>query len=224
MNFEGKDEFLEERLAKTDKWIEDGKIPKSSKVIPLSESLSGLQWVLPTQQVVEILRNMRTFALAKCTCRTRYKLCNNPLEVCIVTNDMADKWVAEGQAHYITLEDAKERLRMAHEFGLVHLTFYNPEQHIYSLCSCCECCCWELQVLKKYQRPDVVAHADYVAEVDAGACLQCSACVKRCIFSAQENSEKAVIFHQDKCYGCGLCVTTCPSGAISMKLRKNLST
>jgi NAD-dependent dihydropyrimidine dehydrogenase PreA subunit len=28
------------------------------------------------------------------------------------------------------------------------------------------------------------------------------------------------MFHQDRCYGCGLCVTTCPTSAISMKLKK----
>lgn len=214
-----KDEYLEERLAKFDKWIKEGKIPTSSKVIPLLESLSGLQWILPTQQVVEILRNMRTFALAKCLCRMRYQRCDNPLEVCLLTNDTADQWVARGEARYVTLDEAKEKLRQAHQFGLVHLTFYNPDQYIYALCSCCECCCHDLQFLKKYRRPDLIAHADYVAEVEAGACRQCGVCVKRCVFGAQEKNGQSVVFHQDKCYGCGVCVTTCPGGAISMKLR-----
>jgi NAD-dependent dihydropyrimidine dehydrogenase PreA subunit len=215
-----KDQYLEDRLAKFDQWIKEGKIPASSKVIPLQESLSGLQWILPTQQVVEILRNMRTFALANCTCRVRYKRCENPLEVCIVTNDMADKWVAQGEARYVTLEEAKERLKLAHEHGLVHLTFYNPDQYIYALCSCCECCCHDLQFLKRYQRPDLIAHADYVAEVDANSCIHCGVCVERCMFGAQEKGDETVVFHQDKCYGCGVCVTTCPTGAARLRLRK----
>jgi ferredoxin len=220
MDFDGKDQFLEERLARFDKWIQEGKIPTSSKVIPLQESLSGLQWILPTQQVVEILRNLRSLALANCECRTRYNRCDNPREICILTNDAADQWVAQGRARYIALEEAKERLKLAREHGLVHLTFYNPNQYIYALCSCCECCCHDLQFLKKYQRPDLIARADYVAEVDTSSCIRCGACVKRCIFGAQENDGEAVVFHQDKCYGCGVCVTTCPTGAIGMRLRR----
>ncbi|HWR38457.1 MAG TPA: 4Fe-4S dicluster domain-containing protein [Patescibacteria group bacterium] len=220
MHFDEKDEYLEARLAKFDQWIREGKIPTSSKVIPLTESLSGLQWVLPTQQAVEILRNMRTFALAKCQCRERYHRCDNPLEICILTNDTADQWVGRNQARYITLAEAKERLKLAHEYGLIHLTFYNPDQYIYALCSCCECCCHDLQFMKKYQRPDLVAHADYVATLDASVCRQCGACVKRCVFGAQEIQNDSVIFHPEQCYGCGVCVTTCPSGAISMKRRE----
>ncbi|MBP2641407.1 MAG: ferredoxin-2 [Firmicutes bacterium] len=223
MKSEGKDEFLEERFVKYDTWVKEGKIPSPAKVIPVSESLSGLQWVLPTQQATEILRNMRTFALAKCTCREHYKRCDNPLESCIVVNDTADQWVVQGKARYITLDETKAILNIAHENGLVHLTFYNPNQYIYALCSCCECCCWDLQVMKKYQRPDLVAHADYVAEVDTDLCIQCGACVKRCIFDAQEKNGEKVVFHQDRCYGCGLCVTQCPTNAITMKLRKKSS-
>ncbi len=220
MHFDGKDEWLEERLAICDEWIKEGKIPTSSKVIPLTESLSDQQWVLPTQQVIEILRNARSFALAPCGCRTRYKRCNNPMEVCLFTNDVADKMVAEGKARHVSLDEAKERLKLANEHGLVHLTFYKPDQYNFALCSCCKCCCHDLQFMTKYHRPDLIAHADYVVEVDVSACLQCGTCANRCVFGAQENEGETVVFHQDKCYGCGVCVTTCPSGAIRMKLRR----
>ncbi|MDR3589462.1 MAG: 4Fe-4S binding protein [Negativicutes bacterium] len=219
MNFDGKDQYLEERMARFDQWKQEGKIPASSKVIPLQESLFGLQWVLPTQQVVELLRNLRTLALTDCTCRTRYNRCDNPRDICILTNDMADRWVAEGRARHIGIEEAKDRLKAAHEHGLVHLSFYNPDQYIYALCSCCACCCHDLQILKKYQRPDFVVHADYVAEVDKNVCSGCGACVKRCVFGAQERRGGTVVFQQDQCYGCGVCVTTCPAGAIRMRLR-----
>ncbi len=221
MKFDGKDEWLEERLERYDGWIREGKVPTSSKVIPTHASMSGQQWVLPTQQVLEIVRNARSFALADCGCRTRYKRCDHPVEVCLYTNDVADAMVAEGKARRVSLDEAKERLKIANEHGLVHLTFYKPDQFIYALCSCCECCCHDIQFMKKYQRPDLITHADYVAEVDADACIQCGACVKRCMFGAQESDGKTVTFHQDRCYGCGLCVTTCPANALKMKLRIN---
>ena len=64
------DSFLGERLARYDRWVSEGRIPFSSKVIPVRESLAAQQWVLPTEQAVELVRNARSFALADCACRT----------------------------------------------------------------------------------------------------------------------------------------------------------
>ncbi|SMC63029.1 hypothetical protein SAMN02746065_10629 [Desulfocicer vacuolatum DSM 3385] len=49
------DPFLEKRIVNYDKWLSKGQISASSKVIPVSESLNAKQWVLPTEQVIEIL-------------------------------------------------------------------------------------------------------------------------------------------------------------------------
>jgi len=213
---------LEQRLHKYDGWVKGGKIPCSSKVLPVRQSLEFLQWVLPTQQVLEILRNSRSFALADCLCRTKHKRCDNPLEVCFYTNDVADKKVEQGEARRIGLPEAAEVLKLANEHGLIHLTIYNPEQHVYALCSCCECCCHDIAFMKKLGRPDLVAHSDYVAVKDTGVCVQCGECIERCVFGAQGGEAGAVAFHQDRCYGCGLCVSTCASNAISMVLRAGL--
>ncbi len=131
MNSEKRDLFLEERLKKIDNWMMEGKIPTPSKIIPVAESLLGLQWILPTQQALEVLRNMRTFAPGNCFCRERYNHCDNPLEVCIRTNDAADQWVGAGKARYIDLAEAKEMLKMANDHGLIHLTILNKLYFIF---------------------------------------------------------------------------------------------
>jgi Pyruvate/2-oxoacid:ferredoxin oxidoreductase delta subunit len=220
MNKENRDEELEKRMLMFDGWVKAGKIPSSSKVIPVQQSLGGLQWVLPTQQVLEILRNSRSFALANCLCRTKHKRCDNPLEVCFYTNDVADRKVEQGAARRVDLQEATEVLKLANEHGLIHLTIYNPEQHVYALCSCCECCCHDIEFMKKLGRPDLVAHADYVAWVDKNTCLQCGKCVERCVFGAQVTQNENTFFHEERCHGCGLCVSTCPSNSIHMVLRK----
>jgi len=220
MNEENRDEELEKRMLMFDGWVKEGKIPSSSKVIPVQQSLAGLQWVLPTQQVLEILRNSRSFALANCLCRAKHKRCDNPLEVCFYTNDVADKKVEQGAARRIDLQGATEVLKLANEHGLIHLTIYNPEQHVYALCSCCECCCHDIEFMKKLGRPDLVAHADYVASVDKNTCLQCGKCVERCVFGAQVTQNENTFFQEERCHGCGLCVSTCPSNSIRMVLRK----
>ena len=68
------DPYLEKYLIKYDKWLNKRQIAYSSRVIPVSESLNAKQWVLPTEQVLSILRNASTVAVQNCACRTHYKL------------------------------------------------------------------------------------------------------------------------------------------------------
>ena len=46
-----KDFYLEERLKRSERWKKEGKIPNSSKVIPIQAAFSPKQWILPTEQV-----------------------------------------------------------------------------------------------------------------------------------------------------------------------------
>lgn len=220
MNIRTGDEYLDKRIDTFDGWMQEGKIPVSSKIIPVKQSLSGMQWVLPSEQAREILRNARSYALAHCDCRKRYSRCDNPTEVCFYLNDVADKKVADGCARRVTLEEAEERLLLANEHGLIHLTIYNPEQHVYALCSCCSCCCHDIAFMKLYKRPDMVAHSDYIAVTDMEKCLNCGVCEQRCVFEARTMVDDEMRYDETKCFGCGLCVTSCSTGATGMLLRK----
>jgi Pyruvate/2-oxoacid:ferredoxin oxidoreductase delta subunit len=215
-----KDAFLEERLAQYDQWLHERKVPFSSKVIPVRESLATQQWVVPTEQVIEFLRNARSFALTECTCRSHYRRCDNPLEVCFLLNDAADRYVAEGIGRSVSLEEAVEVLRQANERGLVHLTVYEPSQYVYAVCSCCSCCCHDLQFLKSYGRSDLVARSEYVAQTDMGACTHCGDCIERCVFGARIWKDGQMRYDAAACYGCGLCVTVCSVEAIVMQRRQ----
>ncbi len=215
-----RDEFLEERLDRVDGWVQEGKIPFSSKVIPVNESFPTQQRVLPTEQVIQILRKARSFALTSCECRERYQRCESPLDVCFIINDEADKYVTEKKARPITIEEAEEVLHKANDNGLVHLTLNKPEQHVFAVCSCCACCCHDLQFLREYGRSDLIAHSEYVAHTDMEACTQCGDCVERCVFGARVWEEEQMSYDSTRCYGCGLCVTVCPNEATVMQQRQ----
>ena len=213
------DGFLEKRLARYDRWVREGKIPFSSKVLPVRESLTAQQWVLPTEQAIEFLRNARSFALTRCVCRSHYRRCDNPVEVCLLINDAADRYVAGGRGRSLSLQEAEQVLRQAHERGLVHLTIYNPDQYVYAICSCCPCCCHDLQFLRLYGRSDLIARSEYIAWTDMETCTHCGACVERCVFGARVLENGRMCYDAHACYGCGLCVTVCPVGATVMQRR-----
>jgi len=213
------DELLKSKLEQYDGWYRAGMVPHSAKVIPVRRALAAKQWVLPTQQIKEILRNARSFALRDCVCRTYYRRCSKPLHVCLSINDMADRFCEAGEAERISLDDVDRVLQVADEHGLVHLSVYNPEQFIWGLCSCCSCCCYQLQVLRRYGRRDLVVHSDYIAVVDRELCTDCGLCAERCQFGARLKQGGGVVYLPENCWGCGLCVTSCPQGAVRLERR-----
>jgi ferredoxin len=214
------DDFLKDRYEDYQEWIDNGTVQHTSKVIPIKESLEHKQWVLPTEQVLEIIRNADTIALTKCDCRSHYGRCSNPVEVCLLLNEYGRAFINKGVSREISFEEATSVLKLANESGLVHLSLYRPDHQLYALCSCCTCCCHDLQLLMEFGKDMLVAHSDYVVETDMDLCTHCGECVERCPFKARVYEDDEVVFNAQKCYGCGLCVTTCPMDAIVMKHRE----
>jgi ferredoxin len=215
------DDWLKKRLDQYDEWLADRKIPFSSKVVPVTESLADKQWVLPTEQVIDFIVNARSFAIAPCACRTHYKRCDNPVDICIFLNDVSDKLVKKGFARRVSVDEMVEKLHRANVHGLIHLTLYSPEQYPFAICSCCPCCCHDLQLLLKYDRRDLVARSEYITVRDNELCTHCGMCVDRCVFGARTIKDGLMEYDPDMCYGCGLCVTACPNDSIRLERESN---
>ena len=214
------DPFLAGYLTKYDQWMEDGKLSHAARVIPIAESIQAQQWVMPRSQVMEILQKAQSVALWPCVCRSHYQRCDKPLEVCFILNKVADSCVAKGLARSVSLEEATEVLQKANEHGLVHMGLYMPDHELVGLCSCCTCCCHELQILQKLGRRDRLARSEYVAVNEMDNCTHCGACADRCAFGARSFLDDRLVFQDDSCFGCGLCITVCPTGAIAMTVQK----
>ncbi|NNG01086.1 MAG: 4Fe-4S binding protein [Desulfobacteraceae bacterium] len=180
------------------------------------------QHVIPTERVMEIIGNERSFAVTDCVCRTEYKRCDNPVRVCLLLNDSADRQVKKGSADRITVGEAEVVLQKANDHGLIHLTFYEPGEKLYALCSCCSCCCHDLQLMRSTRRNDLIAQSGYVAVTSESSCTNCGRCTERCVFDARCLTDDGLQVDMEKCYGCGLCITTCPEHAIELKEKATL--
>lgn len=140
------------------------------------------------------------------------------MNVCLLLNQYGRTFIDKGLSREISFEESMSVLKTANERGLVHLSLYRPDHELYALCSCCSCCCHDLQLLLDFQQDVLVARSDYVAETDMDQCTHCGECIQRCSFKARIRENDEMVYNVQKCYGCGLCVTTCPVGATAMRM------
>jgi ferredoxin len=213
-------EALAERMRRYDAWRQANLVPHASRVVPVDRAVAGQQWVLPSRQLIAYLTQATVFALGRCGCRERHRRCDRPLETCFVLDDLAERRIAAGTARRVSLDEAERTSRLAQEHGLVHLAIYVPDHHFEAVCSCCPCCCHDLQIVARYGRGDLIARSDYVAGHDAGGCDGCGRCVARCPFGAIRPAAGGVALAEERCYGCGLCVGACAAGCLSLRPRR----
>lgn len=65
------DAYLRGKLDEYQEWLDKGLISYSSRVIPIQEFLEFNQWILPSDQVLEILQGARSIVVQDCVCRSR---------------------------------------------------------------------------------------------------------------------------------------------------------
>lgn len=210
------DANLKKYIDKYDKWLGEKTISFSSRVIPVAESIESVQQLIPSMQAVDILKGAKTITLAKCICRQRYKNCDRPQEVCFVLNEAGEKWARQGLSRKINLDEAIAVAGEANSNGLVHLTLYKPDHEIFALCSCCSCCCHDLQLVLSCGKDYLLAKSDFIAVDDPDDCIDCGACMDRCQFNARKMEGGAMLYDDRLCRGCGLCITSCPQESIEM--------
>ncbi|MFW9992246.1 MAG: ATP-binding protein [Candidatus Odinarchaeota archaeon] len=188
--------------------------------IPVNKRIENDQVVLNLNQTYQVLEQAEKIALTDCVCRSKLQNCKKPRETCLFLDKDAEKIAKNGRGRFISKDRAKEIVLMTHEEGLVHLTMYHPDDEDKSLgvlCSCCACCCHALQGLMRMKMQDLVKPSEFIASTIWDDCINCGKCVDRCVFGARtQEKKKNVVFNQERCFGCGLCVTTCPKQAIEL--------
>jgi len=195
------------------------------QTIPIEKELGNAQMALPYEKVSNIIENSLSFAVFDCICKKTKQLvnkgCDNPLEICTGYSSLPGAFDNSPIYHAISKEEAYAVLDKAEEAGLVHLTWNMESDHDF-LCNCCGCCCQILRGINELGIPasDVI-NSNYYAEIDPNECTVCNTCLEdRCQVGAIEEGEDSNSIAPDKCIGCGLCISTCPTEAIKL-IRKD---
>ncbi len=160
------------------------------------------------------------FAVMNCICQQGKDLIGQPCrqttdrEHCLTIGGAAESMVGRGVARFISKDETLGFLDRADRDGLV-VEPQNTQDPLF-ICCCCGCCCGVLTTARKLPHPASFFASNYQASVDAGSCSSCLVCEARCQMQAIACDEGPAAVKVERCIGCGLCVTTCPTGALRL--------
>ncbi len=188
--------------------------------IPVNVDLKAEPKILNIEQAVSYLDKAEHIYLSDCICRTMMQNCDSPRRTCIAWDSakpLLDTDIYKNQNTVeITKEEAIETLKMSNDAGLVHMAYAMWDDNVNRLCSCCSTCCAIFaSVLRHKMYPDLIT-SEALSITDMDKCINDGTCVERCHFGSREMVDGNLKVNDDLCYGCGLCVSTCPSEAISL--------
>lgn len=177
--------------------------------------------VVSLEDSLQLLEYARDFVLLPCACR---KLVGHRDDmVCLnfgPIKDMQRRLMPEGPMEEITLEEAKELVRMSDERGHFHQVLYAKVPFPVCICNCDARYCTSLKQRRANNVEVAIFKGHEVCAVDRELCRFCEdpVCISRCAFGAMHYDAEAgsVHVHAGECFGCGLCRSACPRGALSL--------
>lgn len=184
------------------------------RVLPIEVAIEDKRQLIPFYQAKAYIQDSPKIAVVNCLCRSTYRNCDKPLDVCISLNDKAEFFIKRRIGKEISVQEALEILDKARQHDLVHAIndVENPEY----LCNCCDCCCMYIQGLKKFGIFTSMGRSGFVARLSPGLCDLCGLCIEKCMFKAITLEKGNIVMHEDECFGCGLCSYHCPQSAIKL--------
>ena len=194
--------------------------PHFVRVVPVNTQIKAEHQVLLHEDVHQIIENAKSFQVMDCICRKESALlghpCDHTLEACMSFSSEEGAFDKHPLGRVITKEEALEVAAKAEEEGLVHHT-YNVKSGHYFICNCCSCCCGILRGMNDFHAPYLIAKSNYVAMIDQESCETCGVCAdERCPVEAIEEVDGTYAVKPERCIGCGVCTTGCPTESISL--------
>jgi len=188
------------------------------RVVPVHSSIDAAPAIATYDRIKDLVKKQKQISVMPCLCRSTQATlgedCGRPRESCFVFGPYTKHFVDNGDARYISVEEALSLLEECERAALV-LQPVNARE-LNGMCTCCSCCCFMLKNLRSLPNPSEVVQSSFQARIDSGLCTGCGSCLERCQMEAIVEGEDCMEIDLIRCIGCGLCVSSCPEEAISL--------
>jgi ferredoxin len=203
------------------------------KVVPLENAqqlvtvreeitLTDLERVIPYREARDIiLHNPDHIVVLDCPCRSARDHPCLPLDVCLIIGEPFASFVQEHhpeRSRWISSEEAVGILKAEDERGHAHHAFFKDAM-LGRFYAICNCCSCCCGAMQAHRNgTPMLASSGYISKVDQTLCIACGICVETCPFGALTLDQHEVVVDPRACMGCGVCGACCPQGVISLCL------
>ena len=183
--------------------------------------LPDLEKVVPYELAREILlKNPEQIAVLDCPCRMAKKDHCEPVDVCLIIGEPFTSFVLEHhpkRSRRINQAEAAGIIEAENKRGHVQHAFFKDAM-LGRFYAICNCCSCCCGAIQAHQNgTPMLASSGYVVSLDENKCIGCGLCVSKCQFGALSLQDKTLMRDEALCMGCGVCTNVCPRGALSLR-------
>jgi Na+-translocating ferredoxin:NAD+ oxidoreductase RNF subunit RnfB len=199
--------------------------PPYIRAFPAEHAIPADHSARDFERVSKMVAEATHYVITDCACCGKRKLvgkdCSRRAHRCIsLYNEedfRPDIRIEYREGRRATREEVLNLLQTAEEEGFIHTGTNIQEGHSH-ICNCCPDCCPFLRMVRLDKSSCIIAPANYAAFIDPETCVACGVCAEeRCPVNAIESTRETCMVNPLRCLGCGACVLTCPSGALSLR-------
>ncbi|MHB8137556.1 MAG: 4Fe-4S dicluster domain-containing protein [Smithellaceae bacterium] len=143
--------------------------------------------VLDHERASEVIKTASQIGIGVCYCRHKMehvgKNCSAPMDICMTFNGPAESLIRHGIARKADVVEGLDLLGRAREHNLVQFG-ENVQERVSFICNCCGCCCEALIAARKFGFLNPVHTANFIPEIIEEKCSGCGKCVSLCPVAA----------------------------------------
>lgn len=139
--------------------------------------------VLDYERASEVVKTASQIGIGVCYCRHKMehigKNCSAPMDICMTFNGPAESLIRHGIARKVDASEGLDLLNKAQDYNLVQFG-ENVQERVSFICNCCGCCCEALIAARKFGFLNPVHTTNFIPEIIEEKCTGCGKCVSLC--------------------------------------------
>lgn len=186
--------------------------------------------VLDYERASHVIQTSNYMGVGMCYCRHKKQhlgtACDAPMDICMTFGNTAHSLAKHGYTRLVDKNEGMDLLQIAREHQLVQFG-ENAQSGVNFICNCCGCCCEALTSARRFAFLNPVETTNFLPKIDS-TCNGCSKCAQACPVEAismvsahdpQKQKKLKATLDENRCLGCGVCVTVCKAQVITLKER-----